>query len=222
MKYKIGNFKANTKTEIQLKAKDILYQGNLNSTVIGDDLDFMIKYFEEFHIDWKLKKGTGLKNIKRVKEPNYGKYRGYRIERVDNSSTDISYIISNIQRKNYKREFNQAMRKVIKSQIIEFRNSAFQNNDILICPITQQSINTSNSHVDHINPTFDELLKSFITKYNIKLTSQLFPKEQDNQTEYDITDNEMKSNFFKFHKRKAKLRVVSIEGNLGQKKKNKG
>ena len=72
MKYQIGNIKANSKSVIQKKAKEILYKGELNSILEGADFEFMIDFFSQFHIEWNVKKGIGLKSIRRVKEPNYG------------------------------------------------------------------------------------------------------------------------------------------------------
>lgn len=178
MKYRIGNIELNTKSEIQKKAKEILYKGELNSNLEGDDLIFMTDFFSQFHHDWEVKKGVGLKAIKRVKEPVYGKYNGFRIERIDKTTTEISYIIGNIQKKNYEREFNQALREVIEPQIIEFRKLAFKDSNIIHCQISGQTINIINSHVDHESPTFKELVKEFISKYEIELTPNLFPKEQ--------------------------------------------
>lgn len=219
MKYSIGNIEANSKSVIQNKAKEILYTGELFSKLEGEDFEFMKDFSAQFHVEWEIKKGVGLKSINRVKEPNYGKFRAFWIERIDGTSTDISYIINNIQKKNWDREFRLALRKVIEPQIIEYRQIAFENSDILNCPITNQTINKVNSHVDHFSPTFEEIVNEFIAKYEIKLSSELFPIEEDNQVEYDIMDKEMKNKFYQFHLQKANLRMLSIEANLRRKKK---
>ncbi len=201
MIYKIGNYQATSKKKIQEKAKEILYQGSLNSKLEGINFEFMISYFQTFHIDWYLKKGKGVESILRIKEPKYGKYRAYKIERKDGTSTDISYIINNIQKKNYYREFKQAMRELVEPQIIEFRNNTFKNINNLTCPINKEIIFKYNSHVHHDNPSFDELIKSFIKKFDIRLSPDLFPKDLDNQIRYDINDDIIKNRFFYFIKK---------------------
>lgn len=219
MKYRVGGFESNSKLSIQKIANRILYEGDLNSVIEGKDLEFMIDYFSQFHIHWKEKRGVGIKAIKRVKEPLYGKHRAFIIERTDNTSTDISYWINKIQKKNYEQEFRQAMREVIKPQIMEYKRTAFETSSILICPLTKSPIHIANSHVDHYEPTFDELIKEFIMKFRIRLTPDLFPADQDNQIIYDINDESIKINFYSFHRERANLRVVSVEGNLRRQRK---
>ena len=219
MIYTIDDITFDSKKAAQQKAKEILYNGNLNSELLGCDFQFMKCYFELFHVDWDLKKGVGVRAITRIIEPNYKKYRAFNIIRTDNSSTDISYIINKIQKKNYFKEFQLAMRELIIPQINDFRKQAFSHCTYIVCPETAEKVTYQNSHVDHVNPKFNQLVISFIKKYNIKITPELFPKEEDNQTIYRILDDDISNKFIQFHKQYAKLRITSKKGNLTRKRK---
>ena len=85
--------------------------------------------------------------------------------------------------------------------------------------LTNQTVSKLGCHVDHSNPRFEELIQSFIQINDIVLTPDLFPKEQDNQYEYDINDEGLKLKFYTFHEEKANLRITSELGNLTRKRK---
>lgn len=220
MIYRVGKVESSSKDGIQKRAKEILYEGQINSILEDDDFKFMKEYFSQFHNEWKQKEGVGLKLIRRVVAPSYNRSnRAFWIERVDGTDTDISYIIPNIQKKNYNREFRLALRTAVDPQIIKFKNAEFENRTTLICPIKEITIDRTNCHVDHFSPTFEELVVEFIKAYKIVITPDLFPKQEDNQFSYIILDENINTNFYQFHLDKAKLRIVSIDGNLGRKRK---
>lgn len=219
MKYKIRDFETNSKKGIEGKAREILKKDKPNTILEGEDYEFMIEYFSKFHCEWEQKKGKEIRAIRRIINPKFGRNMAFWIERNDGSSTDISFIISNIEKKNYDREFRQAMRKVIDPQIVQFKDEAFKETDIILCPLTNQTVSKIGCHVDHFNPSFDKLIKTFISQNSIELKEELFPKGRDNQIEYDINDDEMKKQFYDFHKQNANLRVTSAKGNQRRKRK---
>lgn len=216
MAYNLGNKTFKYKSHAESHARSILYSGQVESDLFGDDFDYMMDYFEEFHCEWVLKKGKGIKSIRRSKEPIYGKYRAFWIYRIDDTDTDISYLLKNIQRKDYYREFSQAMRKVVQPQIDHFRNKCFAQKKVWVCPLTGKDITRGNCHVDHVHPSFKELIDSFIKEYDIKLEPKLFPVEKDGQVLYDINDQGIKNNFSSYHFDNARLMLVSKEGNLSK------
>lgn len=219
MKYVIGKYGFSSKKGIENKAREILNSNADNSILSEEDLLFMIKYFARFHIQWEEKKGCGIKNIRRVRDSTFRKNRYFSIERKDDSSTDISFIINNIQKKDYNREFRQAMREVVHDQIQAFKMQAFNDSKILICPLLNIPIAKETCHIDHYEPTFKELIKNFIKENQLVLTEDLFPKSSDNQKIYTITDKELSMKFYDFHKDKAILRAVSNKGNLRRERK---
>lgn len=214
--YNIAGRKFDSKKSCQDFAKSILYSDTIGSVLSGGDLDYMLAFFQQFHSEWILKKAGGIKYIRRVKEPLYGKHRAFWIERLDGTETDISYIIHKIERRNYYNEFCQAMREVIKPQIDHFRIHFFKRNalGLVKCPISGKVLSIDDCHVDHYNPTFKELIDQFLLEFNVKITPDLFPNEEDCQMYYDIKDEDLKFEFYVYHEHRANLRILSKEANL--------
>ncbi len=158
--------------------------------------------------------GSGVKSIKRVLCPKYKKNRAFNLFRLDNSSTDISYVISRIHKRKYYQEFKLAMRELIKPQIDSFRKQEYAKCSSITCPINGSKVTYQDSHVDHFDPNFNELIELFIKEYNIRLTPELFPEDEDNQVNYKILDDDISNKFTLFHKQNANLRITSKKGNL--------
>jgi|SRR5690606_7750892 len=117
--YDIYNISFTSKKSAEAKAREILHKDIIDTYLDKEDFNFMMAYFEYFHIDWEQKKGqSGIKNIIRKKDD----YRKpcFWIKRYDNSETDISFIISNIEKKKFYREFCAAMREAVHDQIRDF------------------------------------------------------------------------------------------------------
>ena len=197
-------------------ARKILNDGFLNTALKEADFEYMFAYFKLFHHEWEDKVGVGIKNIYRIKEPVYGKVRGFEIERIDGSRTDISFKIGNISKDDFNLQFSKALRFIIEPQIIEFKRKSFGINVILFCPIENTEVTKENCHIDHYSPTFKEILDGFVSKYDIKIDQTLFVKSGDNQKIPELSNNEIKKQFFDYHKETSNLRVLSIKGNLSR------
>lgn len=222
MKHTINGIGFKTDKDLQQYAKDILYKGGFGP-LQEEDYDFMHEYFKTFHSGWAQKEGVGIKNIHKVIEPNYGKHRAFMIERVDGSTTDISYMLGNIRKKESSNKFKQALRRVVQDQIDSFRRTVFKDIDTLLCPILETPITYSTCHIDHHEPTFDEIVAEFIKEYGIENGEKYLAESVDNQTYHLLADTEegsrIESLFWHFHIKKAKLRAVSEKGNLTRKRK---
>lgn len=220
-KYTINNIGFKTEKSVQEYAKNILYYGSVNSVLSEEEFNFMYSYFESIHHEWKMKLGNGIKSIHRVLDKVYGKYRSFEIERLDGSRTDISYIIQNIKAPNLKNDFNKALRYVVMPQILEFKKNKFNERKIHICPFTNEEINFSNCHIDHFNPSFDELVNSFVTENKINNLSDVLEPSKDNQTISEISNKHIAELFFDYHLKNANLQAVSVKANLSILKKIK-
>lgn len=220
-KYNIDNIGFKTEKSAQEYAKNILYFGSVNSVLSEEEFNFMYSYFEAIHHEWKLKLGKGIKSIHRVLDKVYGKYRSFEIERLDGSRTDISYIIQNIKAPNLKNDFNKALRYIVMPQILDFKKNKFNESKIHTCPFTNEEITFNNCHVDHFNPSFDELVNFFVTENKINNLSDVLEPSKDNQTISEISDKEIAKLFFDYHLKNANLQAVSIKANLSILKKIK-
>jgi len=202
MKHSINGIGFKTDKDLQQYAKDILYKGGFGP-LREEDYDFMHEYFKTFHSGWEQKQGVGIKNIHKVIEPNYGKHRAFMIERVDGSTTDISYMLGNIRKKESSNKFKQALRRVVQDQIDNFRRTQFKDKDILVCPILETPITYSTCHIDHFTPTFDEIVSGFITKYKIEDGGRYLAETVDNQTYHELAEtkeaNDLKVLFWHYH-----------------------
>ncbi len=214
IKYQILNQTFSSQEKAEESARAILYNDVLNTTLNEADHEYMCAYFRLFHLEWEEKIGVGIKNIFRIKEPQYGKVRGFKIVRLDESDTDISFIIERINKNDFKQQFNSALRFIVEPQIFEFKEKSFGSRLFLLCPIENVEVTKDNCHIDHDSPTFKEIVNSFVLKYNIKIDKDILVKSTDNQLIPELANAEMIKQFFDYHKELANLRVVSIKANL--------
>ena len=219
IKYNINGVTFLTDKSVQEFAKIILYKDSINSVLSEDDFNFMYCYFKEIHHEWEQKLGVGIKCIHRVADKLTGKYRAFEIERVDGSFTDISYIVSNIKTPKLINDFKKALRNVVNQQILEFKTSFFQFPITKFCEISGDVITFSNCHVDHFNPSFNDLVNLFIEENKINDLSNVLEPSKDNQTMCFIKDSEIANKFYEYHLINANLRVLSVKANLSIPKK---
>lgn len=217
--YQLGTTNVGTKKQCQDFAKAILNRGKVGEVLEGKSLDFMLAFFKTFHHEWKQKQGLGVAEIRREINPNNSRYRAFVIERIDGSSTDISYTISNIEKDNAPKDFRNALRQIIKPQIDNFRNRAFSDADTLICPLTSELVTAATCHIDHMEPTFEKLVQAYIRCHDLTDLRSLIKPHRDNQTHAELKDPALAEDFYYYHKMNARLRVLSPTGNLSHAKK---
>lgn len=220
--YQINGITFSTKGKLEEYAKGILYSGNINDPLIGDDFLFMFDYFKTLHVEFDLKEGCGIKEIVKIVEPMYGKYRGFKIIRLDETETDISYKISNISKKSLLRDLKEALRQVVEPQVHEFKLRALSGDPETKCPFTGEKLSYGYSHVDHDSPTFHELVKEFCMRKSIdeSVIPSIISEPSDNQLVSEITDDSIRMEFWDFHAENANLRLLSPTGNLSHAKRN--
>ncbi len=213
-KHNIKGIGFKTDKSVQEYAKNILYFGATNSVLSEEEFNFMYGYFESIHHEWKFKLGNGIKSIHRTLDKVTGKYRAFEIERLDGSKTDISYIVSNIKTPNLHNDFKKALRYIVMPQILEFKKNFFQFPVTKFCEFTGDIITFSNCHVDHFEPTFDELVNNFIVGNNITDLKNILEPNKDNQTICKLSDKGISKSFFDYHLKNANLQAVSVKANL--------
>lgn len=224
IKYTIHGIDFATNKSVEQYAREILYKNDLNSYLQGDDEIFMLEYFKFFHIEWVQKVGCGLQSIRRIAEPNYGKHRGFEISRKDGTTTDISFIISKISKRDFLKEFKSALRTVIEPQVFQFKKDFFDHPEASKkCVLTGDPLTFGACHVDHHSPTFDQLAQDFIEYKCLKILDfeRVVAPPADNQTFYELMDEDIAREFYHFHETRARLRVLSVSGNLSLAKLNR-
>jgi hypothetical protein len=212
MKWYINKQPFNSDKEAEAKARDILYSDNVNTLLNANDFSFMVAYFKAIHWEWKDKNGIGIAKIKRVPDP-YGK-RCFQLIRLDNTITDISFIVSRIKKSDSYKDMNDALRHIISIQITDFKRKVFENIRVLKCPILGIDVTEKDCHIDHYNPTFEQLVINFKKENGITDESKLMAANRDNQMRGELIDQQLQTQFYRYHKTHAKLRAVSKQANL--------
>ena len=179
----------------------------------GADIGAMVYYLKKHR--WYDQK-TGGQEYRIFVGTNY-KYntRGFFIERDDGSRTDFSFYECIYPTKIYRQDFVKAARTAIEQDIIDFRNEYFSFSDVLRCPLCQEEMNKTHSHIDHYPVKFKDLLNNFIKVNDIKDFKELTePENWDNVIGVEITNIDIKNKWIAYHKKYAKLRVLCPECNL--------
>lgn len=212
-KYEINNLEFTSDKALQSEISKRLKMYQFGEFLNQEDFKFMKLFFEKVHIYWKFKISDGLKDM-RIKKNEKGRADSKSIVLINkhDEEVEISYTISKIKNRNYPREFREVMREVIRPQISNFRRNAFKSNSKLFCPIAKVEFTIDQSEVDHINPTFEEIVKTFISENKIELDSKLFPGPEEFDGTYRINSTELMVAFDNFHKEKCRLQVLSKDG----------
>ncbi len=142
--------------------------------------------------------------------------RSFFIHRIDKTQIDFSYHHC-IEPPNYSEVLQKALRHEIQDQIDKFR----EDHDKDVCGICGEF--PRNSHIDHENPQFIEIVNHFVKIYP-KL--EICHDGSDNPCPWENTtysvwlkNREIAIKWHKFHKEKAHLRVTCANCNLRRPKK---
>jgi hypothetical protein len=103
--------------------------------------------------------------------------------------------------------FVKAARLVVSPSVREFREKIIYDNT-LMCPITRQSLDASNSHVHHFGPfDFSRIVKSFISEYQIALHRISYTAAQ-------FSNDALANSFSAYHEKKKRYLLVHQDANL--------
>jgi len=170
------------KKDLIKKCRKILYKNNISF----EDKTFLRDLLKN-HPYYEMKKGVGIKDFF-VEKTIYGT-TGFNIIRLDNSTTDFSFIEC-ISPKNNIRKIKCACRTSIK-QIVE-------------------KLKTDKKKIIHHETiSFDEIVNRWL-KQNKDLDLHLNKSEDNNQEIYFISKNTINS-FINFHNKYATLIEITLE-----------
>ncbi|MES3004873.1 MAG: DCL family protein [Patescibacteria group bacterium] len=202
--------------------RTILYKYPLNEPLIGDDLVFICELLK-LHPDKDEKIALGVKSIIVERDATFGKTHHFSIVRPDNSTEDFSLKKCLTQSMNDPaRLFSSSARRVVADQIVSFRNSFFNEKQDLdgnvTCALSGALISRNTSHIDHIPPlTFRMIVSNFISINKIDINHTKFIAAN-NGIGKEFLDENIKNNFYDYHMKVAKLRVIAPLENLKQKR----
>lgn len=209
-----------TKLELQNKVRSILWGYLDGQSLELADFDFILDLLRN-HPTAHTKIGNGVSRIYTRQNPIYKNTRSFYLERIDGSETDFSYLECISPTTKRKKVF-MAFRVLIEPDMIAFKQKFFDNNGgEAICEFTNQKIRFIGSHVDHIPPnTFDAIFNGFANYYGLNIEAvELKDELADNKIQNELADAQLANEWIKWHRERAKLRVVSRLANLSHVKK---
>jgi len=211
------------KKDIIAKTKNILHKYKLYETLNNLDFKYILTLINN-HPRAKEKIGIGISAIKII--PSRFKKPQFQIIRKDNSTTDFSYLKclnSNIYKTSHLLNVKKACREAISKDMLLFKQEQFKDYQQIICPITNKSISFYDSHVDHTPPnTFESIFNNWLSltlkSNNNNIEDLKLIGYNDNEDFKNFKDKSISNSFREYHNKVAKLRILSIEANLKQKK----
>ena len=222
----IGEKVFKTKAESRDFVKAILNKYPLQNSLDTVDFEFICELLKR-HPEYDKKFGVGINEIIIRLDGNCGKTRCFHIKRIDGTETDFSYLhcIDNDTSREPLKMFKQSARSAVKDQIVSHLSNyirrTIDNDNNVICEKSQIKIRREEATVDHIPPiTFDKILNDFLKIKNIDPSQIEYIGFGDNEYNKEFKDEKIRTEFANYHRQAAKLRVISRQENLTQKKKN--
>jgi hypothetical protein len=230
MSYKIGKKEFKTKTTITNYFSFILKNVKENTKLDGQYLTDVLGLLE-YHTERDEKIGCGVDYIKVEKHTDLingfkSKTCHFHIYRKDGTDIDFSYknCVNNIGKNGYKSKKRddvlKSLRFVVRPQIDEFRTKAFGKKEYLLCEVLGVNFSKKTCHIDHKPPrSFINIVDNFLEKYKLNIEDiETIPVDNIYDT---ILDDEIRDNWFEYHKQHAELRAIHKTANLSQKKSEK-
>ena len=189
-------------------------RGILNKYPVGAALDATDKAFIlgllELHPSKEIKVGCGIASISIMNPQAFTNCRCFKLTRSDGSWTDFSFrkCLEKISPARYAKA---AARHEVREQTEYFKAHAFTGR----CAITNEPITLSDAHVDHVPPaTFDVLFADFLSSRRIRIEAVATAGVGDCQIGRIFVDRELAAAWCEYHRKHAKLRIVSAHANL--------
>jgi hypothetical protein len=196
------------KVDISNKCKCILNNYDISTCVNNSDYIFLISVFK-MHEDWIFKNGDGIKSIEVAL--SFYSTRYFKINRVDGTSTDISYKKC-LNKPTKLSKIKKACRTSIYPIVKTFRekNVIF---GVSTCPITGEVLTSTNTHIDHYDLKFCEMFDIWINDKDIDYVYSKLSISIDNSFSGKIECKILELEFINFHNANCNLRAVSEYAN---------
>lgn len=214
MKYEIAGIKFKTKADIKNYIRELISKYHECDILEDDDHEFILEVLN-MHPDAENKIGEGVHCFFVMTDKSRTNNKYFKIFRTDKTSIDFSWVKCIDGCKNIKlKRFTDTCRHEIIGQIIKFRDKHLQGDYIMHENGTL--IKKEDAHIDHVYE-FRKIVKDFIKETGTNID------------EIEIIDT--KDGLYKefmcqpytllwrdYHKKHAKLRVITKHENLTRKK----
>lgn len=202
----------NSKKSLKTHIRSIVSRYKDDEFLGEADLQFMRSVLD-FH-RWRDEKiGVGVVSMTVRTNRPYAT-RGFWLTRLDNTTTDFSWIEC-VDQPSQRRDVLAAMRAVIADQKESFRTIFFSSTSEPRCPVTGEPLDMGTCHVDHEPPlSFEKLTTDFIVEKKIDLEAVLLTGYGDGETKQELADESLRRAWQEYHRQYARLRILSPKANL--------
>jgi hypothetical protein len=213
--YSIGNISFNTKKECKEFTRNVINQ--LGCCII-DHLNDNFEFFSDLlqnHPECEAKEGAGVAYFAIVPNPLISKYYQTMIRRIDGDYVDFSWnLCCEFKPRTARDNLLRSMRSSIKEDVIKYKQT-----HTLICSFCKsQNELYENYHVDHHNPSFQDLTDMFLQSTNKHVPTTFGECNQYNLTIFKDKDQEFKNDWIKYHALNSKFQILCKKCNLKKKK----
>jgi hypothetical protein len=217
MPYTVADEVFPTKDALTKRARSVLAQTPDGHPVAQTDTEFLIALFQ-YHDEWIEKSAGGVREI--TTQTTIHGTRCFVLQKHDTTQIDISFphairLIPSARTADILpqalRDFRNAARSAVQSQIFAFRDNALS--QLQHCQVTGEQLCKGNAAVDHEPPnTLDALVFTFCKEYGINPLNVQVGSEDGVVAVFK--DHDMLQLWGSFHQDRATLRLISRIANL--------
>lgn len=204
----IGDEAFLSKGATKTRVRTIIGQYSFGEYLNAGDMTFFLNLFQH-HTEYTSKIGGGIRAIE-VRGDEQGN-RYLHLHRTDGTDVDISWSHC-IYPKKCEAVVLEALRSSVKEQIQEAKERFLRSGTK--CPFRGTQLSASNSHVDHFQPTFSQLVSEFLRHHSLQLCNIKLVEQPGNDFRGLIADEALRNAWESFHRANAKLRLISSAANL--------
>jgi len=218
-----------TKKELTDAVRAILSAYEAGARVTQRHFDFLLSLLS-YRPEADEKVGVGVAAFEVRPVPGYEHVSSFWAIRQDGTEVSWSYTkVINGSRKPMAR-FRKACRAAIADQLLDFKLRWFKEHakgGYFTCPFTGERVAAERAHVDHVPPlTLDALVRAFIKARGLEINSigsqESLPENAETGIGRVFADASLSEDWQAYHRKHAKLRVVSDTANLSHVKKLSG
>ena len=168
------------------------------------------------HSEALQKIGVGVSHFTVATEGEFGgRNRHFVLHRHDGTRTDFSFQHCLSPGAKERNDRLLALRQAIKEQTWAFRDREFASGRQITCPYEGVTLKPDSCQVDHEAPfTFEALATAWLFSEGITLGDVEITSPRDNQLVARMTAVAQISSWQAFHRTHARLRLLSVKGNL--------
>lgn len=215
--YSIGGLRFVSQTEVKEFIRGLVGRNLDDVPLRGGDHRFVLDLLG-LHQERDAKVGCGVAHVSvRTNFNHGGRTRGFWITRLDGTETDFSWVKC-LSPPSHAQDVRKAFRDAIGDQMLEFKRAALSAGPVS-CPCTGEPLGLASCHVDHVAPdTFLVLLGHFLAAEGIGYGQVRVRPTSDGDVYNYLDDAGLADRWLKFHRERAKLRLLSRTGNLSHAK----